>query len=576
MPEEMVVPQSCPVSMSPGKLMLLYNAAKALASTTDLDKLLSVIVSEVRADVQCEGAAVVLYDEERDEFYWRTVQDKDELLSSAKEAIRIPKDHGVVGWVSRTGEPALINDAANDPRIWRVVEDRSGFTTRNMICVPLKTRDKLVGVLYALNKSDGLFTDEDVEILVALSGNVALALENAATYEHLARSHEELERLNRVKNKMLHHLSHELKTPLAIIDASLKIMERKLASAGQDTSRLPIERIHRNLTRLKIIEKQVGHIVEDKDYEEDHALLDLVDRLVDFIGIQQDEEPQLTDALASLKRKIEAHLPSRSQALEADGITVQAAFQAAEFGVRRMLAGRDLTLEFVPPDQVTLKVQPQIMLAVLRGIIRNAVENTPDHGRITVRGEKTQTGSLGVIDNDRVEPGRSASGSTAGADGSTQIRGAGRLWSSTDTGCRDDVCSQPKKNPHHSRTGYVISIRDYGVGIPESEQPNIFEGFYHTQDTEMYSSGQPYGFNAGGTGTDLLKIRIFAQRFGFTVSFRSTRCSCIPTTNDLCPGDITQCTCCQRIEDCYKNGGTEFLVEFPEHLVETPNPKSFT
>ncbi|MEW6348224.1 MAG: GAF domain-containing protein [Thermodesulfobacteriota bacterium] len=508
MPEEMVASQSCPVFLSPAKLILLYNAAKALASTTDLDKLLSVIVSEVREDVECEGAAVVLYDEERDEFYWRTVQDKDALLSSAKEAIRIPKDLGVVGWVTRTGEPALINDAATDPRIWRVVEDRSGFTTRNMICVPLKTRDKLVGVLYALNKCDGLFTEEDVDILVALSGNVALALENAANYESLARSHQELERLNRVKNKMLHHLSHELKTPLAIIDASMKIMERKLSRAGQDTSGLPLERMNRNLTRLKIIEKQVRHIVEDKDYEEDHALLDLVDRLVDFIEIEQDEEPRLNEALASLRRKIEDHLPSRSQSLEAEGITVQAAFQAAEFGVRRMLAGRELSLEFVPPDPATLEVQPQIMLSVLRGIIRNAVENTPDHGKITVRGEMKDT-------------------------------------------------------------AYVISVRDYGVGIPESEQPNIFEGFYHTQETELYRSGQPYGFNAGGTGTDLLKIRIFAERFGFKIHVRSTRCSCIPTTNDLCPGDITQCNCCQRIEDCYENGGTEFLVEFPENLVGT-------
>ena len=116
----------------PAKLILLLNASKALASTTDIDQLLTVIVSELQLVLNCEGAAVVLYDPDRDDFYWRTVQDKDGFLASAREDIRIPKDQGLVGWVFNSGEPALIHDAANDPRLYRTVEDKSGFRARNL------------------------------------------------------------------------------------------------------------------------------------------------------------------------------------------------------------------------------------------------------------------------------------------------------------------------------------------------------------------------------------------------------------------------------------------------------------
>jgi hypothetical protein len=114
---------------------------------------------------------------------------------------------------------------------------------------------------------------------------------------------------------------------------------------------------------------------------------------------------------------------------------------------------------------------------------------------------------------------------------------------------------------------YVITVRDFGVGIPESEQKNIFEAFCPVQESDMYTSGRRYAFNAGGTGTDLLKIKIFSERFGFHVRFTSSRCSCIPTPRDMCPGDIAECGCCHSVEDCLSNGGTEFVLEIPSELV---------
>jgi signal transduction histidine kinase len=173
-----------------------------------------------------------------------------------------------------------------------------------------------------------------------------------------------------------------------------------------------------------------------------------------------------------------------------------------------MTQDRILDVAFISPDPAVVRIQPLILKSVLNGLVRNAIENTPDHGRITVKG--------------RISP-----------------------------------------------QGYTITVRDYGVGIPESEQPNVFEGFYPIQETDMYSSGRRYAFNAGGTGTDLLKMKIFAQRFGFHIHFTSQRCSCIPTSRDTCPGDITNCKFCETEKDCLNNGGTEFVIEIPSELVET-------
>lgn len=499
-----------PAAFDPSKMLLLYNASMALSSTTDLDHLLNIVVGEVQTVLDCGGAGVLLYEPQTDDFYWRIVQDKESFLSSAREEIRVPKDKGVCGWVFSTGKPALVHDAASDPRLYRPVETKSGFTTTNMVCVPLQTREKRLGVLYALNKV-GSFTDEDVEIMTALSGNVALALENASYYDSLVSSHRELERLNRVKNKVLNHLSHELKTPLAIIEASLRILEKRLIAEGLSPEKFPFERISRNVERLKTVERQVTDIIEDKQGSDHESIFHFLDYLEDFIEIKEDEEPKIREAMDALQRKILELFPIEIE--EKPMTCIETVFGKLESLVNKLKDDRILNIEFVHADPAIIKIQPQIIMSVIEGLIRNAVENTPDHGRIVITGEKSQT-------------------------------------------------------------GYKVSVTDFGVGIPESEQANVFEGFYPVQETDLYSSGRRYEFNAGGTGTDLLRTKVFSKRFGFTISFNSTRCSCIPSTRDLCPGDITKCACCTEIQNCYDNGGTQFIIEFPDRLIEKPNENS--
>ena len=100
------------------------------------------------------------------------------------------------------------------------------------------------------------------------------------------------------------------------------------------------------------------------------------------------------------------------------------------------------------------------------------------------------------------------------------------------------------------------------MGITPENQKMIFGGFFHTQDTMLYSSKRPYDFNAGGTGSDLLRTQVFSERYGFSVDFNSIRCGYIPTDKDLCPGRISACRFISNADGCFASGGSVFSIRF--------------
>jgi len=84
-----------------------------------------------------------------------------------------------------------------------------------------------------------------------------------------------------------------------------------------------------------------------------------------------------------------------------------------------------------------------------------------------------------------------------------------------------------------------------------------------TQETMNYSTKQEFDFNAGGKGADLLRMKIFSERYGFKIDIASTRCGYIPFDKDICPGNILKCDFCKEKRDCYASGGTTFTIFFP-------------
>jgi GAF domain-containing protein len=482
-------------------LEMLYRASMALATTMDLDHLLSVVIEELRTALDTQAAGLLLYDEDRGDLYWREVQDEGGLISSKTAELRLPLDGSISGHVFQTGEPAMLNDPSSNPQFFSPFEERSGFDVRNEIIVPLNTREKTIGVIVVMNKKDGSFSEEDVHILSSLAGVVALAVENATFFEELLNSYKELEDLNRVKSKILNHLSHELRTPLAILRGTLATMWKRLRDMGTKDFDRPIERMNRHVQSLNRLEAQVESIMMTGYTWERRWIHDFLQKALDLMEVQTEWTPKIQEATTVIHQWLEKTFPTRRDELERIRIKEFAA-QVFEFiEAKAQEQKRILNLEF-DLQEAELLIPGHVLRAIMEGLIRNSIEATPDNGSVYVTG-------------------------------------------------------------HVKGERYIFTVKDTGIGIPDKDKELIFEGFYPVQDTENYSSGRPYSFNAGGKGIDLLRIRMFSELYGFKLSFTSQRCPHLKESEEAMPGNAELCIHCHTIEDCAKNGGSEFTVDFP-------------
>lgn len=173
------------------KLESILDVAKALATQRDLSILLEHIVEHARKVVEADRGTIFLLDKDKNELWSKVAQGSGE--------IRFPADKGIAGHVAQTKVPLNIPDAYADPRFNQAFDKASGYRTRNMLTVPmLSTKEEVVGILQVLNKDPGEHQDEvgqespgppfdaeDEEMLLALGGQAAAAIENAILYEEI-------------------------------------------------------------------------------------------------------------------------------------------------------------------------------------------------------------------------------------------------------------------------------------------------------------------------------------------------------------------------------------------------------
>jgi len=167
------------------RLSLFHEVGKALASTLDLQKILQTVMEKISDFLQPDTWSLLMLDEATQELYFEIA-----IGAGAHKLkdVRLKLGEGIAGWVAQHGEPVLIEDVKRDPRFSRRFDELTQMDTRSVVCVPIRGREKILGVIELVNcLGRESFRREDIPILKSLADYAAIALENA---RYVQRIHE--------------------------------------------------------------------------------------------------------------------------------------------------------------------------------------------------------------------------------------------------------------------------------------------------------------------------------------------------------------------------------------------------
>lgn len=158
------------------RLTVLFNITRNISTELKLDKLLLIIMDEVRRALKADRCTVFLLDFNKNELWSK--------VAHGEREIRFPGNLGIAGHVAKTGEILNIPDAYADPRFNQEIDKKTGYVTRNILAFPMRNKlGEIIGVFQVLNKYEGSFSRQDEQLLDAISAIAATQLENAQLYE---------------------------------------------------------------------------------------------------------------------------------------------------------------------------------------------------------------------------------------------------------------------------------------------------------------------------------------------------------------------------------------------------------
>ena len=207
------------------------------------------MMDRVREVLEAEACSIMLVDESSQTLRWEVALGEG---AGKLQTLAVPLGSGISGRVAATGSPIRIEDAQNDPR-WQGqrFDAATGFTTRSIMCVPMQTHGRIIGVVQVLNRRGGPFSDDDQRLLEALAGMGGVAIENARLYESLEEKVQErtaelsqtLIELRDAQTQLVQSekmaalgnlvagVAHEINTPLGAVASNTDLVSRALAKA---------------------------------------------------------------------------------------------------------------------------------------------------------------------------------------------------------------------------------------------------------------------------------------------------------------------------------------------------------
>ena len=478
----------------------MLRISMALPEYPELYELLDYVSGVIKELMVTEGGLVILIDEQRQELILRGAAYDDSTTQRRAKEARFPVDELVAGKVIKTGKPIIMNEISGDDEIHIERDKKLGYQTRNLLLVPLRSQDRTIGTLCAVNKKEGGFEQADVDLLGMLAGTVVLSIENARFSAELKNAYMEVSSLNRAKDRVINHLSHEIKTPLAVLRTSLVTLEKRLQSLPHESWQPTVDRARRSLDRLLEMQYQVHDIIQHKTYKTRTILSHMLDQCSDEIEALIAHQIGEGSVVENIREYIDDTYGAKELTIET--IELDAFVNHRLEYLKPSFAHREIEIISDLNSTPLILMPPEALHKIFDGLLKNAIENTPDEGRVEINVKKKGGGTL-------------------------------------------------------------LEVRDFGVGITPENQIRIFEGFFTTRETMDYSSKNPFDFNAGGKGADLLRMRIFSERYDFKIGLKSSRCPSLPQDSDRCPGRISICPKCSNGIACHQTAATTFSLYFP-------------
>ncbi|AFY43600.1 GAF domain-containing protein [Nostoc sp. PCC 7107] len=161
----------------------LLRATQTLGQSLDLEATLQIVMEQARILMQADRSTLFLYRKEMGELWTKVVAAEAQTDSIE---IRMPANRGIAGYVAYTGDALNIPDAYKDPRFDPSTDRKTGYVTRNILCLPVfNSANELIGVTQLINKQKGSFTASDEEFMRAFNIQAGIALENARLFENV-------------------------------------------------------------------------------------------------------------------------------------------------------------------------------------------------------------------------------------------------------------------------------------------------------------------------------------------------------------------------------------------------------
>lgn len=214
------------------ELSMLHDVSRAISSLMEYRFLLNLIMQKTKDVLRAEASSLLVLSEDGTELVFEVAQgSRGERVKS----FTVKLGQGISGHVAQTGESVLIDDAYEDPRFDPSYDQKTGFRTKSVMCVPLLVKDRVIGVCQIINKkSGGSFTRDELELFKAIAGAAAVAIENTRLYEKERKAAQELrEALQRERWLSIEKEKMGKFVPRHLVEEIQKNREAKLALGGQ-------------------------------------------------------------------------------------------------------------------------------------------------------------------------------------------------------------------------------------------------------------------------------------------------------------------------------------------------------